>query len=229
MKLDGLHGVISRKMILFNKKNSLTVWFSYNPVQNYWVFLNVKNNCKQSGILCGINIFFLLCSFLAASHISSTFESVHTSGKTPLIISDFMFSWRRILTSRYYGMWRRVVWYIGPNVSRSMLLHLREKKKTPSSPETLSPIYQTTHLIKPWFWQIYLLIIVDGEFITSYNCLRKIFFFLRRRVWIGLVLAQVLFSASRPVLGPTQPPIQWVPRVLSPGIKRQGREADYSN
>jgi hypothetical protein len=29
-----------------------------------------------------------------------------------------------------------------------------------------------------------------------------------------------LFSAaSRPALGPTQPPIQWVPRALSPGVK----------
>jgi hypothetical protein len=26
--------------------------------------------------------------------------------------------------------------------------------------------------------------------------------------------------ASRPALGPTQPPIQWVPGVLSPGVKR---------
>jgi len=25
---------------------------------------------------------------------------------------------------------------------------------------------------------------------------------------------------SRPVLGSTQPPVQWVPRVLSPGLKR---------
>jgi hypothetical protein len=30
----------------------------------------------------------------------------------------------------------------------------------------------------------------------------------------------LLASASRPALGPTQPPIQWVPGVLSPGIKR---------
>jgi hypothetical protein len=31
-----------------------------------------------------------------------------------------------------------------------------------------------------------------------------------------------LTSVSRPAVGPTQPPIQWVPRggVLSPGIKR---------
>jgi hypothetical protein len=28
--------------------------------------------------------------------------------------------------------------------------------------------------------------------------------------------------------GPTQPPIQWVPGALSPGVKRPGREADHS-
>jgi hypothetical protein len=29
-------------------------------------------------------------------------------------------------------------------------------------------------------------------------------------------------------LGPTQPPIQWIPGDLSLGVKRPGREADYS-
>jgi hypothetical protein len=29
-------------------------------------------------------------------------------------------------------------------------------------------------------------------------------------------------------LGPTQLPIQWVTGALSPGVKRQGREADHS-
>jgi hypothetical protein len=39
-----------------------------------------------------------------------------------------------------------------------------------------------------------------------------------------------LFStASRPVLGPTQPPIQWVPGTLSPGVKRSGREAEIKS
>jgi hypothetical protein len=32
----------------------------------------------------------------------------------------------------------------------------------------------------------------------------------------------------RPALGPTQPPIQWVLGALSPGVKRQGREAGHS-
>jgi hypothetical protein len=37
-----------------------------------------------------------------------------------------------------------------------------------------------------------------------------------------------LFStSSRPALGPTQPPIQWV-LVASPAVKRSGRKADHS-
>jgi hypothetical protein len=38
-----------------------------------------------------------------------------------------------------------------------------------------------------------------------------------------------LSSVSRPALRPTQPPVQWVPGVLSPGVKaRPGRDADHS-
>jgi hypothetical protein len=38
-----------------------------------------------------------------------------------------------------------------------------------------------------------------------------------------------LFStASRSALGPCQPPICWLLRTDSPGVKRQGREADHS-
>jgi hypothetical protein len=35
-------------------------------------------------------------------------------------------------------------------------------------------------------------------------------------------------TESRTALGPTQPPIQWVPGALSLGVKRPGREADHS-
>jgi hypothetical protein len=35
-------------------------------------------------------------------------------------------------------------------------------------------------------------------------------------------------TASRTALGPTQPPIQWVPGALSLRVKRPGREADHS-
>jgi hypothetical protein len=35
-------------------------------------------------------------------------------------------------------------------------------------------------------------------------------------------------SVSRTALGPTQPPIQWIPGALSLGVKRPGREADHS-
>jgi hypothetical protein len=34
-------------------------------------------------------------------------------------------------------------------------------------------------------------------------------------------------TASRPAQGPIQPPIHLVPWVLSPGVKRLGRESDH--
>jgi hypothetical protein len=38
----------------------------------------------------------------------------------------------------------------------------------------------------------------------------------------------LLSMFTRPVLGPTQPPIQWVPGNLTPGLKRPGSEAHHS-
>jgi hypothetical protein len=45
----------------------------------------------------------------------------------------------------------------------------------------------------------------------------------RQRVGIFLFT-----SVSRSALGPTQPPMQCVPRALSLGVKRPGRKADHS-
>jgi hypothetical protein len=45
------------------------------------------------------------------------------------------------------------------------------------------------------------------------------------RKWLEELL---LTTVPRPALGPTQPPIQRVPGVLSLGIKQAGREADHS-
>jgi hypothetical protein len=39
----------------------------------------------------------------------------------------------------------------------------------------------------------------------------------------------LLTTASRPALGSTQPPIQWVPGDLSQGVKLPGHEAHHSS
>jgi hypothetical protein len=41
-------------------------------------------------------------------------------------------------------------------------------------------------------------------------------------------MSAVHFSPELTALGPTQPPIQWVPGALSLRVKRPGREADHS-
>jgi hypothetical protein len=38
----------------------------------------------------------------------------------------------------------------------------------------------------------------------------------------------LLSTATRPSLGPTQPPMIWVPAALSLEVKRQEREAEHS-
>jgi hypothetical protein len=39
----------------------------------------------------------------------------------------------------------------------------------------------------------------------------------------------VFATASRPALGPTQPPIQRITGALSPGVKELGRETHHSH
>jgi hypothetical protein len=43
----------------------------------------------------------------------------------------------------------------------------------------------------------------------------------------GSAIFLLFFTASRPALGPTQPPVQWVLGAISPGVKRTGRETDH--
>jgi hypothetical protein len=45
------------------------------------------------------------------------------------------------------------------------------------------------------------------------------------RVSVG---SRIFSTSSRPVFGPTQPPIQWALGAVSLGVKRPGREADHS-
>jgi hypothetical protein len=40
--------------------------------------------------------------------------------------------------------------------------------------------------------------------------------------------SDVTYSKTRPALGPTQPPVQWVTGALSLWVKRPGHEADHS-
>jgi hypothetical protein len=52
---------------------------------------------------------------------------------------------------------------------------------------------------------------------------------MRKYSYINCEYLIFLFTtASKMALGPTLPPIQWVPGALSLGIKRPGREADHS-
>jgi hypothetical protein len=44
----------------------------------------------------------------------------------------------------------------------------------------------------------------------------------------GKVKIFLFFMSSRPALGSTQPPIQWVPEALSLGVKWRGCEVDHS-
>jgi hypothetical protein len=48
-------------------------------------------------------------------------------------------------------------------------------------------------------------------------------------VEVRVLVGSRIFSTSlRPFLEPTQPPIQWVPGALTPGVKRPRREAGHS-
>jgi hypothetical protein len=45
------------------------------------------------------------------------------------------------------------------------------------------------------------------------------------RVPVG---SRIFSTSSRPAVGPTQPPIEWVPGLFPRGVRRPGRESDHS-
>jgi hypothetical protein len=45
---------------------------------------------------------------------------------------------------------------------------------------------------------------------------------------VSLIKLTLYLGLARIALGPTQRPIQWVPRAISLEVKRLGREADHS-
>jgi hypothetical protein len=47
-------------------------------------------------------------------------------------------------------------------------------------------------------------------------------------VTITITIISLYTQASRPALGPTQPPIQWIPEALCPGVQLEVREAERS-
>jgi len=47
--------------------------------------------------------------------------------------------------------------------------------------------------------------------------------------WLGADIFFLFATVSRPALGTTPPPIQWVPGAPSLGIKRPEHEADHSS
>jgi hypothetical protein len=62
---------------------------------------------------------------------------------------------------------------------------------------------------------------VPDLWLHSGNCFTGVRFPAAKKIFL-------LAHTSRPALGPTQPPIQWEPGALTPGVKRPGREADHS-
>jgi hypothetical protein len=62
-----------------------------------------------------------------------------------------------------------------------------------------------------------------GGIVTSYGLDDH-----RVRVRVPVGSRIFLFTSSTLALGPTQPPLHWVPGALSPGVKQPGREVDNS-
>jgi hypothetical protein len=93
----------------------------------------------------------------------------------------------------------------------------------PSTPSSF-PMASSLHALWPKFWMYFSSPIAQllQRWATGWT-IGVLGFDSRRELEIFL-----LPTASRPALGPTQHPIQWVPGALSLGVKPPGREADHS-
>jgi hypothetical protein len=68
-----------------------------------------------------------------------------------------------------------------------------------------------------------------NSFMDSVVCIATGYGLDDRGIGVRVTVGSRIFStSSRPAQGPTQPPIQWVPGALFPGVKRLGCEADHS-
>jgi hypothetical protein len=60
------------------------------------------------------------------------------------------------------------------------------------------------------------------------SCFLFAVFWGRSVICLGLPFLWIFSKSPRRALGSTQPPLQWAPGALSPGVKRPGLEADHS-
>jgi hypothetical protein len=149
------------------------------------------------------------------------------------IFSEFWLSWWFIVDVHYGVFWVFGTMYI-QNADNTAHINIVENPKSRTNIKSciyliiyfISPNPHINFLNKPLHHIIYFLPLTGYcSWYSDWLHAGR----LRSRSSNPSRVKNFLFStSSRPALGPTQPPIQWVPVVFSPGVKRPGREADYS-